>query len=155
MATGYATVKGVLTGDTLLLMGRSASNGPPPELQLTLSGVNAPRLARGSGTRHRRPGDAVYTRKEPAPPFAGSTDEPFAWAARDYLRKHCLGKTVSFRVDAKGASAGARQYGSVWTQPKTAGGPPESVAAHLVKAGWCSRSGKSDDAELFRRSADG
>lgn len=126
MATGYATVKGVLTGDTLLLMGRSASNGPPPELQLTLSGVNAPRLARGSG----------------------STDEPFAWAARDYLRKHCLGRTVSFRVDAKGASAGARQYGSVWTQPKTAGGPPESVAAHLVKAGWCSRSGKSDDAEL-------
>ncbi|KAH8047358.1 hypothetical protein JL722_13173 [Aureococcus anophagefferens] len=118
MSTGYATVKGVLTGDTLLLMGRSASNGPPPELQLTLSGVNAPRLARGSG----------------------STDEPFAWAARDYLRKHCLGKTVSFRVDAKGASAGARQYGSVWTQPKTAGGPPESVAAHLVKAGWCSRS---------------
>ena len=68
MATGYATVKGVLTGDTLLLMGRSASNGPPPELQLTLSGVNAPRLARGSGTRHRRPGDAVYTRKDPAPP---------------------------------------------------------------------------------------
>ncbi|KAH8043406.1 hypothetical protein JL722_15238 [Aureococcus anophagefferens] len=49
MSTGYATVKGVLTGDTLLLMGRSASNGPPPELQLTLSGVNAPRLARGSG----------------------------------------------------------------------------------------------------------
>ena len=55
---------------------------------------------------------------------------------------------MSFRVDAKGASAGARQYGSVWTQPKTAGGPPESVAAHLVKAGWCSRSGKSDDADL-------
>ena len=54
-STGYATVKGVLTGDTLLLMGRSAANGPPPELQLTLSGVNAPRLARGSGAASRRP----------------------------------------------------------------------------------------------------
>lgn len=120
-STGYATVKGVLTGDTLLLMGRSAS-GPPPELQLTLSGVNAPRLARGSG----------------------SVDEPFAWEARDFLRKLTLGKTVSFRVDQK-AAGGGRSFGAVWLQGDA--GKPESVAMTLVKAGWCLASTSKGNAE--------
>ena len=40
MTSGFATVKGVTSGDTLLLVGRAAA-GPPPELQLPLSGVAA------------------------------------------------------------------------------------------------------------------
>ena len=80
MTSGFATVKGVTSGDTLLLVGRAAA-GPPPELQLTLSGVAAPRLAKGSN----------------------AVDEPFAWAARDFLRRLALGKAVSFRVDGEAA----------------------------------------------------
>ena len=119
MAQGFATVKGVTTGDTLILMGR-ATKGPPPELQISLNGVIAPRLARGPQ----------------------SQDEPFAWEARNFLRKLTLGKTVQFRQDDK---KGGRAYGSVWLAPATQGGPPESVAAACVKAGWCTVSGKDDE----------
>ena len=87
MTSGFATVKGVTSGDTLLLVGRAAA-GPPPELQLTLSGVAAPRLAKGSN----------------------AVDEPFAWAARDFLRRLALGKAVSFRVDGEAAG---RSFGAV------------------------------------------
>lgn len=46
MASGTATVKMVLSGDTVVLMGR-AVNGPPPEMQLSLSSLIAPKLGRG------------------------------------------------------------------------------------------------------------
>ena len=36
-------VKSVVSGDTVVLMGR-ANNGPPPEIQLTLSSLIAPRF---------------------------------------------------------------------------------------------------------------
>jgi hypothetical protein len=42
-SSGAATVKAVPSGDTLLLMGRS-TGGPPPELQLSLSGLTAPKV---------------------------------------------------------------------------------------------------------------
>ncbi len=45
MASGNATVKAVLSGDTVVLIG-SATNGPPPELVLTLASLQAPKLAR-------------------------------------------------------------------------------------------------------------
>lgn len=47
MASGTATVKAVISGDTLVLVG-AATNGPPPELMLTLSSLQAPRLARSA-----------------------------------------------------------------------------------------------------------
>ena len=109
MTSGFATVKGVTSGDTLLLVGRAAA-GPPPELQLTLSGVAAPRLAKGSN----------------------AVDEPFAWAARDFLRRLALGKAVSFRVDGEAAG---RSFGAAWL--KTGAGEPESLALLLARAGWC------------------
>ncbi|KAJ8611654.1 hypothetical protein CTAYLR_007898 [Chrysophaeum taylorii] len=110
-AAGYATVKSVPTGDTVVLMGRAAK-GPPPELQLSLSGVIAPRLARGPSM----------------------VDEPFAWEAREYLRKLVLGKPVQFRQEA--TAKGGRAYGSVWIA-SPAGGAPESAALNVVRAGWC------------------
>ena len=109
MTSGFATVKGVTSGDTLLLVGRAAA-GPPPELQLTLSGVAAPRLAKGSN----------------------AVDEPFAWAARDFLRRLALGKAVSFRVDGEAAG---RSFGAAWL--KTGAGEPESLARFLARAGGC------------------
>jgi hypothetical protein len=44
--SGVAIVKAVLSGDTLVLMGRP-QNGPPPERQLSLSSLMAPKVARG------------------------------------------------------------------------------------------------------------
>lgn len=46
MASGSAVVKAVLSGDTVVLMGKP-QNGPPPELQLSLASLQAPKLARG------------------------------------------------------------------------------------------------------------
>lgn len=43
---GTAVVKAVVSGDTVILQGR-ANNGPPPERQLSLSSLLAPKVARG------------------------------------------------------------------------------------------------------------
>ena len=40
---GFGTVKEVLSGDTVVVMGASKS-GPPPELKLTLASLQAPRI---------------------------------------------------------------------------------------------------------------
>lgn len=40
-------MKAVISGDTLVLVG-AATNGPPPELVLTLASLQAPRLARAA-----------------------------------------------------------------------------------------------------------
>lgn len=83
------TVKAVLSGDTVIVMGRGGQ-----ELLLSLSHLAAPRLARaGSATR------------------AASEDEPFAWTAREFLRSNIVGKVVRFRIDYKvraGSGRGGR-----------------------------------------------
>lgn len=70
-------------------------NGPPPERTLALAEIDAPRLA-------RRPG--------PNQP-EGSVDEPFAWEAREFLRKLTVGKNVLCTVSHTVNSG--REYGSV------------------------------------------
>eukprot|EP00742_Colponemidia_sp_Colp-10_P003374 GILJ01003593.1.p1 GENE.GILJ01003593.1~~GILJ01003593.1.p1 ORF type:complete len:893 (-),score=162.87 GILJ01003593.1:168-2846(-) len=103
MASGKAVVKGVLSGDTILLQGSApASGGPPPEKQLTLSSLMAPRLGRKD-----------------------AKDEPFAWPAREFLRKKLVGKLVTFRVDYVIAP---REYGSVYLGE-------ENVACSIVAEG--------------------
>ncbi|CEG35517.1 staphylococcal nuclease domain-containing protein 1-like isoform x1 [Plasmopara halstedii] len=93
MASGHATVKAVLSGDTLVLMG-AAANGPPQELMLTLSSLQAPRLARSPE----------------------QSNEPYAWASREHLRKLCIGKQVRFKVEYRVPSIN-RDFGSVWLPP--------------------------------------
>jgi len=44
MANQKAIVKSILSGDTLILRGRPSGNQPPPERQLNLAYVQAPRL---------------------------------------------------------------------------------------------------------------
>lgn len=75
MASGAATVKAVLSGDTVVLVGR-ASSGPPLEITITLSYVQCPKIARGPS----------------------QVDEPFAWESREFLRALCVGKKVTFKV---------------------------------------------------------
>lgn len=52
--------------------GRAGTHGPPPEMQLSLASLAAPKLGRAPGI----------------------ADEPFAWDSREFLRKKCIGKQV-------------------------------------------------------------
>ncbi|XP_078433452.1 TUDOR-SN protein 1 [Wolffia australiana] len=105
-ATGWlrGKVKSVSSGDCLVIMGSSKSE-IPPEKTVTLSSLIAPRLAR-----------------------RGTDDEPFAWDSREFLRKLCIGKDVTFKVDYAVPSIG-REFGSVFLGEK-------NVAALVVSEGW-------------------
>ncbi|CAG8444479.1 574_t:CDS:10 [Acaulospora morrowiae] len=85
-----ATVKSVLSGDTLILRGKQIANKPPPERQLNLAYIQAPRI--GSQKKD---------------------DEPFAFEAREFIRSRIVGKEVSFRVDYTIPSTN-REYGTVY-----------------------------------------
>ncbi|XP_047081605.1 ribonuclease TUDOR 1-like [Lolium rigidum] len=97
-------VKAVTSGDCLLIMGSTKAE-IPPEKSITLSYLMAPRLARRNGV-----------------------DEPFAWESREFLRKLCIGKEVTFRVDYTAPNIG-REFGTVFLGDK-------NVAYSVVAAGW-------------------
>ncbi|KAL8497345.1 hypothetical protein ACS0TY_020872 [Phlomoides rotata] len=111
MATAGATgwlrgiVKAVPSGDSLVIMGNTKAE-IPPEKTITLSSLMAPKLA----------------------PRRGGLDEPFAWESREFLRKLCIGKEVTFRVDYTVPSIN-REFGSVFLGDK-------NVALLVVSAGW-------------------
>ncbi|GFZ07903.1 TUDOR-SN protein 1 [Actinidia rufa] len=99
-------VKAVPSGDSLVIIGLgNAKEQFPPEKTITFSSLVAPRLAR-----------------------RGGVDEPFAWESREYLRKLCIGKDVSFRVDYTVPSIG-REFGSVFLGDK-------DVSSMVVSEGW-------------------
>ncbi|KAG9147424.1 hypothetical protein Leryth_025039 [Lithospermum erythrorhizon] len=105
-ATGWlrGRVKAVSSGDCLVIMGSTKAE-IPPEKTITLSSLVAPRLAR-----------------------RGGIDEPFAWESKEFLRKLCIGKEVTFRVDYT-VSTIAREFGSVFLGDK-------NVSLLVVAAGW-------------------
>lgn len=43
---GFGNVKAVLSGDTVVLLGAAKGSAPPPEMQLSLSHLSAPRVSR-------------------------------------------------------------------------------------------------------------
>jgi staphylococcal nuclease domain-containing protein 1 len=65
----------VLSGDSVIIRG-IPKGGPPPEKQINFSSVIAPRL-------QRRPTTASGSE---------STDEPYAWEAREFLRQKLIGE---------------------------------------------------------------
>ncbi|OEL27644.1 hypothetical protein BAE44_0011335 [Dichanthelium oligosanthes] len=91
-------VKGVPSGDTLVIMGNAEADLIPPEKTITLSFIIAPKLA----WRH-------------------GTDEPFAWDSREFLRKLCIGQDVMFKVDSIIAASG-REFGTVTLGGKNVAG---------------------------------
>ncbi|KAL6972941.1 Translin-1 [Sarracenia purpurea var. burkii] len=105
-ATGWlrGKVKSVPSGDCLVIMGSTKAE-IPPEKTVTLSSLVAPRLAR-----------------------RGGVDEPFAWESREYLRKLCVGKEVTFKVDYTVPSIG-REFGTVYLGDK-------NVSFMVVSEGW-------------------
>ena len=71
-------VKGVQSGDTLILSGRLPKNGAlPEEISLTLTGVFAPKIGNSSKLE----------------------EEPFAFESREFLRNLLIGKVVQYKVD--------------------------------------------------------
>ncbi|KAF9978105.1 hypothetical protein BGZ73_003677 [Actinomortierella ambigua] len=105
MSHGKATVKSVLSADMVVLQGRPRAGGPPATRTLGLNYIQAPKM----GNKDR-------------------PDEPFAFAARNFLRKLCVGKEVMFRVDYTVPSTG-REYGAIYLNQ-------ENVAHVLVREGW-------------------
>ncbi|KAL4717621.1 hypothetical protein ACJJTC_000770 [Scirpophaga incertulas] len=89
-------VKQVLSGDTVVIR-RQPQGGPPPEKIIALSGITAPKLA-----RQRTANNDVE-----------SKDEPFAWEAREFLRKKLVGKEVIFTAE-KPPNSATREYGCIW-----------------------------------------
>ena len=106
MAEGNAIVKAVVSGDTVILQGRS-TGGPPPERQLSLSSLLAPRVARGPGAQ----------------------EEPWGWASREFLRKLCVGFPVTFKVDYTVPTLNNREFGTIILNG-------ESLNKTVVKEGW-------------------
>ncbi|KAK9678042.1 hypothetical protein RND81_11G184300 [Saponaria officinalis] len=125
-------VKAVPSGDTLVIMGVTKADTIPPEKMVTLASVIAPRLARRDGV-----------------------DEPFAWESREFLRKLCVGKEVTFLTHATPPtqSGMVREFATVLLGGSTA----QNVSKLVVAQGWAKvkeQSQKSesneDVAELLR-----
>ncbi len=77
-ATGSAKVKSVLSGDTVVLLGRApAAGGKAPEVTFTFERVTAPRMASKANN---------------------NVDDPEAFPSREWLRTLCVGKTVIFET---------------------------------------------------------
>jgi staphylococcal nuclease domain-containing protein 1 len=88
-------VKQVLSGDSVIIRG-PPKGGPPEEEQINFSNVIAPKLAR-----------------RPAPgSVEDSKDEPYAWEAREFLRKQLIGETIWYTSEKPPNSK--RSYGTIF-----------------------------------------
>ncbi|KAL9241835.1 hypothetical protein vseg_015899 [Gypsophila vaccaria] len=125
-------VKAVPSGDTLVIMGMTKADSIPPEKMVTLASIIAPRLARRDGV-----------------------DEPFAWESREFLRKLCVGKEVTFLTHATPPTQSglSREFATVLLGGSTA----QNVSKLVVAQGWAKvkesqqKSDSSEDvAELLR-----
>ena len=88
---GVGRVKAVLSGDSFVVWVQRPGQQAPEEVQITLSLLSAPRIARGK--------DA-------------GTDQPWAWQSRESLRKLLQAKMVQYRIDYTHPTSG-RQYAFV------------------------------------------
>merc|ERR1712096_350427 len=101
---GRGIVKQVISGDIIIIRGQP-KGGPPPEKQINLSNIMAPKLARRANPNIE---DSV-----------GTNDEPFAWQARENLRKKVIGKEIFFVVDF--APSADRCYATVYLGSSASG----------------------------------
>lgn len=113
----HGIVKQILSGDAIVVRGKP-KGGPPPERTICLSNVTAPRLA-------RRPVPGVESNP------SDTVDQPYAWEAREFLRKKLIGKEVCFTVEYKAPGSG-REYGFVFLGRDTSG---ENVTESIVAEG--------------------
>ncbi|KAI9146255.1 tudor domain-containing protein [Paraphysoderma sedebokerense] len=117
-------VKQVLSGDCIILRSRSLNNAPPKERTISLAFIEVPRF--GSLKK-------------------GTSDEPFAYLAREHLRKVLVGREVQFRVEFTVPST-SREYCTVFF--KSPSGEVLNAAVYLVKEGLAKvRADKGKDKE--------
>ena len=108
----HATVKSVISGDTLVLVGK-ATSGPPKEITVTLASLSCPRISRG-------PQQLI--------------EDPFAFESREFLRKLTVGKAVTFRI-IYCVTQIEKYYADVdLVDPTT--GESVSIAKLVVSNGW-------------------
>uniref|UniRef100_A0A8C2KJW7 Staphylococcal nuclease domain-containing protein n=1 Tax=Cyprinus carpio TaxID=7962 RepID=A0A8C2KJW7_CYPCA len=105
----------VLSGCAVIVRGQPRG-GPPPERQINLSNIRAGALARRA--------------IQGQPDTKDTPDEPWAFQAREFLRKKVIGKEVCFTVENK--TPQGREYGMVYLGKDTSG---ENIAESLVTEG--------------------
>eukprot|EP01123_Difflugia_compressa_P005883 TRINITY_DN179_c0_g1_i4.p1 TRINITY_DN179_c0_g1~~TRINITY_DN179_c0_g1_i4.p1 ORF type:complete len:1062 (-),score=234.95 TRINITY_DN179_c0_g1_i4:108-3206(-) len=107
MQTGI--VKSVNSGDTVTIIEVDDINRKQvKEFLFTLIGLKVPQLAKRT-------------------PEGWTSEEPFAWQSREFLRKLVVGKPVVY-CDEHGI--GNRKYGELWTHDQ------QDVRHSIVSAGW-------------------
>eukprot|EP00826_Nyctotherus_ovalis_P014270 TRINITY_DN13958_c0_g2_i1.p1 TRINITY_DN13958_c0_g2~~TRINITY_DN13958_c0_g2_i1.p1 ORF type:complete len:364 (+),score=77.20 TRINITY_DN13958_c0_g2_i1:74-1165(+) len=102
----HGLITGVVSGDHLLVQGKETEEEPPATKDLYISFASAPRMA--------------------TPQRAG---EPFAFAAREFIRRFVISKRVSFTLDY---SRDGRDYATVWIDEN---GKKFDIAVELIKEG--------------------
>uniref|UniRef100_A0A665VGL6 TNase-like domain-containing protein n=1 Tax=Echeneis naucrates TaxID=173247 RepID=A0A665VGL6_ECHNA len=105
----------VLSGCAIIVRGQPRG-GPPPERQINLSNIRAGAMARRAA--------------QGQPDTKDTPDEPWAFQAREFLRKKLIGKEVCFTVEIR--TALGREYGMVYLGKDTTG---ENIAESLVNEG--------------------
>ncbi|XP_049829315.1 staphylococcal nuclease domain-containing protein 1 [Schistocerca gregaria] len=109
-------VKQVLSGDTIIIRGQP-KGGPPKEKTIILSNIIAPKLGR------RATANSEETK-----------DEPYAWDAREFLRKKLIGEEVLFTLDKTQNTS--REYGCIYLGKDLS--TAENVTESLVAEGLAS-----------------
>lgn len=106
----------MLSGDTVVLVGKAQGSGPPQEITVTLASLQAPRISRGPQQ---------------------TTEDVSAWESREFLRRLCIGKTVTFKVVYCVASIN-RTFGDVYfpTISDDVDAQPVCLSELVVAAGW-------------------
>jgi len=97
-----------LSGDTVVLVGSARGGAPAPEMQVGLSHLVAPKVARHPDAK----------------------DEPGGWPVREFVRLTLVGKQVRFRIDFRDPRSG-RGYATLWLTEA----PAESVNVLLARHG--------------------
>lgn len=107
----------VVSADSVIIRG-IPSGGPPPEKQVNLAWVQAPKISK------RLPPT------ESNPKASNTTDEPYAWEGREFLRKKLIGKAIQFKVEYKVPfGAQQRECGVLFLDD-------ENIVETLVSAGY-------------------
>lgn len=88
-------LKQVISGETVVIR-EKASDGPPPSKTIVITNIVCPKLAR---------------RPLPNNPIATS-DEPFAWQAREFIRSNYIGKEVCYIIERE--ISPEKAYGQVF-----------------------------------------
>jgi staphylococcal nuclease domain-containing protein 1 len=119
-------VKGVLSGDCIIISGKMKKNSEeaPEEKTLYLSLISAPRSGNSNNP----------------------DEEPLGWEARDFLRQQVLGKVIKYTNDYK---INDRQYGQVFVDDKNIN--VELVSNGLAKVFTNKQNESQTKSDLFKK----